>query len=85
VAPVVEPLHVLREAVIDVYQFGTIPYELEVATPGRVAGEPCFASYSGEYVVGDRLVADDGEVFRVVGREEGTADRDRLVVEPLGR
>jgi hypothetical protein len=85
VAPVVEPLHVLREAVIDVYQFGTIPYELEVATPGRAAGEPCFASYSGEYVVGDRLVADDGEVFRVVGRKEGTADRDRLVVEPLGR
>jgi hypothetical protein len=53
--------------------------------PGHVSGEPYFASYSGEYVAGDRLIADSGEAFRVVSREEGSVERERLIVEPLGR
>jgi hypothetical protein len=80
VAPVVEPLHVLLDAILGVYQFGTLPYELEASVPGLKVGEPCFASYSGEYERGDRLVTADGQALRVVGRQDGS-ERERLLVE----
>ena len=80
VSPVGQPLFLLRDAVITVYQFGAVTYELSPLIAGREARERLFASYTGPYDLGDRLLYLYGEEYRVVGRADA-AVHERLLVE----
>ena len=79
-APEEQPLLVLRDAVLSVYPWGTVTYELSPLIPPRERRELRFKSYTGPYGVGDRLVYVFDQAYKVVGSSD-SGDHERLLVE----
>ena len=79
-APEEQPLLVLRDALLSVYPFGTVTYELSPLIPAQEPRELRFTSHTGPYRVGDRLVYLFDQAYRVVGTSD-SGQHERLIVE----